>query len=381
MVKGNIGSCNPDRLNGIDLLRCIAFLMVFISHCGVGLSIGEGGVSLFLVISGFVTLYSGLRKNGVFETGLRNNFRYAVNKIRDLYILHVVCTLLMSVKLFVGDNGLSFGFIVLKFVLNMLLIQEWFPISSASINGVAWYLCVLFLFYFIYPWINNYFRSCTKKKEVIRNILLLLFAMTIVSVGSRLLLENATLGNDAVFRSNLNHWVVYYFPPVRLMEMLIGCNLAYIYFSSKHIEDKGKYSFLELISMFLLVLSNCIYLNYIRIPDFWLISSNESWWKDSLLYILPSMFSVNVFAAGKGVVSNFLNNKIVKYIADLSRSGFLIHFVVIQYLDAIIERVGYIRFPVNDGLIRTMLYALITVVVCEIWKWCKTRKSADRGRC
>lgn len=49
MTKGNIGSFNSERLYGIDVLRCITFLMVFISHCGVGLSIGEGAVSLFLV--------------------------------------------------------------------------------------------------------------------------------------------------------------------------------------------------------------------------------------------------------------------------------------------------------------------------------------------
>ena len=368
MAQENIVNNKSRRLYGIDVLRCVAFLMIFISHCGVRLPLGECGVSIFLVISGFVTMYSCSKKGTVFKVGLKNNFKYAISKIKDLYLLHIVCTLLMTLKLFIGNSGLSSGFIVLKFVLNILLIQEWFPISASSINGVSWYLCVLFLFYFVYPWINNYFSDSCNFKKAERNIFLLLIAIMLICVVSRLLLGNFSLENDKLFRSNLCHWIVYYFPPVRLLEMLVGCNLAYIFIFKSHIRDARIYSILEVIAVLLLVLSNCLYINYFVISELGLLAMNETWWKDSLLYIIPSMLAVYLFAVGKGVISNFLNNKVVMYIADLSRNGFLIHFVVIQYLDSIIEMTDGITFLFNYDLIRIVVYAIITIISCEIWK-------------
>lgn len=375
----DIVSSKKSRLKGIDALRCIAFLMVFISHCGIGLPIGECGVSLFLVISGFVTVYSNLNREPAFSPGFKSNLKFAIKKIKGLYILHVVCTLLMTIKLLIGGN-ISLGLIVVKFILNLLLIQEWFPLANASINGVSWYLCVILLFYFLYPWVDSFFRKYMDTRKAKIDIVFLITLMFVISFGSRLILGDIDLGNSTVFRSNLCHWLVYYFPPVRLIEILIGCNLALVYLNAENNEnDILKWTIYELVTIIALIVVNCLYLNYIELPTIGIFNPSEIWWKDSLVYVLPSIISVFVFARNRGIVTRPLNNGLTSYISNMSRNGFLIHFVVIQYIDSVIERVDTLSVFAENNILKVLLYALVTAISCEIWKHAVNNRERKKG--
>lgn len=50
------------RLNSLQGLRAVAFMGVFLGHCGIG-SGGGMGVSVFLVLSGFLMIYNYYQKD------------------------------------------------------------------------------------------------------------------------------------------------------------------------------------------------------------------------------------------------------------------------------------------------------------------------------
>lgn len=76
-----------------------------------------------------------------------------LKKIKRFYPLHIFMTVLATAFFFTGNEIEPVPFVSLKFVLNLFFIQEWFPFNTRSVNGVSWFLCVLFLFYYIFPWI------------------------------------------------------------------------------------------------------------------------------------------------------------------------------------------------------------------------------------
>ena len=140
------------KLNQIQALKGIAFLGVFLSHTGFTCfwSIGHWGVSVFLVLSGFMMTYSYYHKNRITNISLKDNILFAWKKIRNLYLLHIITMLTMLVFAFIGIKS-DIRILIPKILLNILLLQEWFPLENASINGVSWYLSTAVFTYFLFP--------------------------------------------------------------------------------------------------------------------------------------------------------------------------------------------------------------------------------------
>ena len=88
------------RLESIQALRAIAFILVFLSHTELTLT-GPAGVSLFLMISGFCMTYTYLDKpDRVPEANLCSSLAFAKRKILKLYPLHLVTLLMIAVVTF-----------------------------------------------------------------------------------------------------------------------------------------------------------------------------------------------------------------------------------------------------------------------------------------
>ena len=82
-------------IKGLQAVRAFAFLFIFTSHLfsGVLNILGAFGVSLFIILSGFVLIYKNFN-----STIKSNNFKYSLNKILKLYPLHIT-TLLITIFL------------------------------------------------------------------------------------------------------------------------------------------------------------------------------------------------------------------------------------------------------------------------------------------
>ena len=96
------------KIVSLEALRGLAFLAVFLSHTGLFNNyftcLGAWGVSIFLMLSGFVLIYSYYNKNRIKKVSIISNFKFCINKISYLYVLHIICTVAMAVFLFVGNN-------------------------------------------------------------------------------------------------------------------------------------------------------------------------------------------------------------------------------------------------------------------------------------
>jgi peptidoglycan/LPS O-acetylase OafA/YrhL len=155
-----------NRIDSLQALRAIAFTCIFLSHCDV-IPTGPMGVSIFLILSGFLMFYSWDNKKKMPQKGIRNAFVLSIRKISKLYPLHLLTFLWMvAVGLLVGFKG---GHTLLKGILNLLLLQAWVPSAKwyFTFNKVSWYLSVCLFVYFVFPFIYRRISRMTFRKNAV----------------------------------------------------------------------------------------------------------------------------------------------------------------------------------------------------------------------
>ena len=86
------------------------------------------------------------------------------------------------------------------------------------------------------------------------------------------------------------------------------------------------------------------------------------------------MLVIWIFAKGEGIVSKFLENKIVLCLASISGYGFLIHYVVFQYIIKFLLHFDNISqmVPLYMNFIVAMLGIPITIILSLIWRRIQT---------
>lgn len=89
------GGCTNNRVNrqkidSLQTIRAFAFLGIFFWHTEIPLSstFGGWGVSIFIVLSGFVMVYSYYNKN--LSTKVKDMFLFSLKRIKKLYPLHIM---------------------------------------------------------------------------------------------------------------------------------------------------------------------------------------------------------------------------------------------------------------------------------------------------
>ena len=107
------------KITAIQGLRAIAFLAIFLSHTGLGNlgCLGAWGVSVFFVMSGFLMILSYMSKDDTPPVSLK----FAWNKIRPLYPLHILMMLLAAV--YAAYTRIHLMKVSLDMVIHSLLIQ------------------------------------------------------------------------------------------------------------------------------------------------------------------------------------------------------------------------------------------------------------------
>lgn len=360
-----------NRIKTLEGLRALAFLGVVLSHTDFDIfrGVGTWAVSIFFILSGFVAVIS-YKQTDNDKPSIKNNFKYLWRKIKKLYPLHILMTLCMALFDVIGEYKEPIWNILIKLSTNILLIQAWFPIAKISYNGVSWFLCVIVFFNFIFLWyIKNNKNGKTNRKAIISIIFLLVLQTAVSRLACYI--PSPAYSKDMILVHNLTSWFAYYYPPIRIIDMFIGCNLAFIY---KNIKDNNSIdlTWLELISLILALFAMYIYfyMIYVRYYTVEPIAVKETWWCYSILFAPSSIALVLLFALGKGRISKLFSNRIGMYLAKISPYAFLIHNVVFLYIHAILQKLPFIdkQFIVNyEPYIRMTIGFIITLILTNTW--------------
>lgn len=311
------------KIYSLQGLRAAAFICIFLGHCGIG-SGGSMGVSVFLIMSGFLMTYN--YWNRELSLGLKRNFLFSLGKIGKLYPLHVILLLPMMLLSagrmvvrgsFCSAEGIQY---ILRVLVDLLLVQSWIPIRDFyfSFNGVAWYLSVCVLLYFVFPYVHRWMKTMFKLNIAIWTILLVYIIQIIFSYFA-----STNIGSAVVYN---NLWFTYIFPLFRLGDFLIGCCLGYIFLYTISRETVlTKTTLVEMLALAVMIITHLIRLHS-NFPECML---------ESVIYIPASVMVVYTIALNSGLISRILSNKLLIEIGNVSAYTFLIHQVLINVLKSI----------------------------------------------
>lgn len=294
------------HLRSLDLIRVIAFLEVFTCHCLWGG--GSLGVSLFLVLSGFLLTYNYYKcPQGGDTLNIFGSIRYAYNKLLPLYPLHI--GMMLAAFLFSVYMGRAASVPIKQFLLGATMIQ------AGSINGVAWYLSVCLFTYFCFPYILWLIRKYKNRYTAVLAIFLIFLIQSIIGI----MIEYGKL--------DLSMYAVTYRSPFyRLGDFMIGCNLGYLFLTRKEGNVPARWicTSVECIALILLfgMWYNSVY--SVIVPYYGLFYS--------AMFEPVSCFAIYVFAIGAGSISALAELRIVRFLAKMSPYAYLIHYLVIRIL-------------------------------------------------
>ena len=338
----NINLCDSKNkyLYSLQGLRAIAFLGIFFEHSGIA-SLGSWGVSVFIVLSGFLMYYNYCHRTICCNDWLQRWY-FSVKKIYRLYHLHIItflaalliydCTKWSSVKAATVS--------ILKILTNLTLLQTCIPKSEFyfSFNMVSWYLSLSLFLYLFYPTIQKLLIKIsirTALKLLVCTILLQLFISVVLNEYSKELSQIPVVISDDIVK-----WITYISPIYRMGDFFCGCLLGKLY-SEHYLENiflrKVYATIIECGLLFSLPLLLQVY--YEKMWPFGLEA-----FRYSLLWIVVSMGLVYDLAYERGPISWVLSRKIFVFVGNISAYAFLLHQIIIVVLGTHLK--GFMDYPI-----------------------------------
>ena len=207
------------HIQSLSTLRLIVILTIVASHFWMNDAACLQGfcVSFLFLYSGFFTAASHCVDSGY---GLGDHARFMRDKLAKFYPLHVLALALclLTAYLYWGTNEV-FSKVTLA---HLTLTSSWIPTPGYyfGFNPVAWYICDLFFLYLISPLIIKLLRRLSLGWQVI---------VVMALIGIEMLLG---YGDDLMSTSSLiplpNHYFLYEFPPVRILDFSTGIVLFHV---------------------------------------------------------------------------------------------------------------------------------------------------------
>lgn len=309
------------KIRSLQILRAIAFLGIFLEHAGATIKWPKLGVSVFLVLSGFLMMYQGSGEYAIIRA--KDCIQFSWSKIRKLYPLHLI-TMVLAMGIYCYARsvaGWTFDVVIgllVKILLNVTLLQTWIPYSTIciSLNGVAWYLSVTAFLYAIFPILK---RFVNRHRE---GAMLWMISIIIVQVLSCIPFLSAFGNSHPVYI-----WFMYYFPVFRIGDFIVGCFLGSWYLNHNNSLSFTKSSLLECV---MLVTTILLYIWAEQTHDSLFITALCNW---TSIYIILACIWVYLFAIQKGALTKLLQRNHLEYIGNLSSYLFLIHFVITSFIN------------------------------------------------
>ena len=340
-----------EKITSLQGVRAMAFLGIFSSHVGLS-QLGPWGVSVFLILSGFLLAYTGYDK--AWDQSLGGCAKFSVQKIRKLYPLHVLTLLVvLAVELWPmlathvwKDIAILGG----KAFLNAALLHAWVPSAEVyfSLNGVSWYLSVCLFLYFAFPFVMKRSKGAAPKKLVTVAILVYL-AQVVVAVLTR----HVEIPHWRFY--GFQKWLTYICPLFRLGDLVIGACVGCMFVRLKNVKFEMKRmmaTILEVVVILLVMVSQFLFVRQVRY-------FGTEWFRYSMLFVPTSVCLVLLAAQSSGWISKVMCLKTLVYLGNLSGYAFLIHTVVIVVIGPL--------FSFLPVIVRAVILLAITIILSQCY--------------
>lgn len=343
-MKNNIAS--------LEGYRTIVFLLIFLSHSGAILhNFGALSVSCFIILSGFITYY--VYEGKSIDVDFKGCISFSYKKVKRMYPLHLVMlipAILIQVTLvIVGRLKLNIIHFFLTLIPNIFLVQSWFPQNSIyfGYNGVSWYLSTYGFLCLMFPLLFK----VMKKWNIHKSIISIVFSMTILIFLSFIL--------EVLNLQHYKEWLLYVFPPVRLIDYFMGMQIGWFFCNNKKIIKSIMITILQSITIILAVaLTFFLEMNYQSCLSYDVIS------EPIIIYMLVVMLMTYLVATNKGIINCLFKNKILSYVGKMNIYAFLIHNLVIQYTHILMSNL--LSEDVNP-IILSVISLLVTYIITYIY--------------
>ena len=319
------------RMDSMQALRFLACLCIFAHHCYIT-KLVYWGVSVFFVMSGFLMTYSYYDRYSA-SLSPAASLRFSMKKLWKLYPLHVLTMLpILALDIYMRPStGLTAGYIAAETAANLLLVQAWMPKYAFSLNGVAWYLSVSALLYFIFPYILACIRAYRSRRTA-GAACVALFAVQIGLCALAAPLEQALYGADmAGFAS----WFGYIFPPVRAVDFAVGCNLGYIFLTRRSGEGESRRASAAMTLGAAVLLAAAM---RIFTSGHGFLAREE--FSTAVIWLPFAAVTVYLFALGTGLVPRLLTNRVTVFLGNISAWFYLIHQDIVRPGYMVLDRMG-----------------------------------------
>ena len=313
------------KIKTINGWRAVFAMIIVLFHVGVaGMEeLTWAGVTFFFMASGFLLTL----KHPFNELDSKSYGNFAWRHALKLYPLHWLTLVLMLLALaWAGKLVINSG----TLALNALLLQSWSFTHSIyfSYNQFSWFLGTLLFCYLCYPLLARWFTPLRLRVQAA-----IIFVLVLIDI---IILASVDIYGQTA---------LYVFPPVRLIDFLIGMTLACACQSMriKNVKVLGKSekgTDIELISIALLSVT----VMFIRAYPFFMPWSDAIiWWPAVIVLIMGCLLYNN----REGFIGRLLASRPMQWLGNISFEMFMLQgFIPFIYTGLISPVLGH--FGITD---------------------------------
>jgi len=331
-----MGGGNHKRIAGLDVLRVLMALLIYMFHsrghfcCSYGflndfVEVGAIAMTGFFALSGYSLRLNYGDRNLMEKKELG---RFYVKRM--LGVLPLYYTLALMYVLFIGKETVVQN--LLLFPIELLGLQSTFcSLFGVTHNGGTWFISCLLLGYLIYPFIQTVVKQLNVRQKVI-----LLIVLICIDLWA------------PIVRINFHTAWVYDNPFFRIVEFCIGLIVADINMTRNGKLMKVLRSWeMLLLSSLILVIGVSMIQHIYGIRDFMLLN-----------WIVLPCGALMLFPLGSMKMLHLENSKILCYCSKISFSFFLSQFFVWEIGAWFVELIGY-----DSNMVRIVFTFTVCVVI------------------